>query len=83
VEVYTDKLVAKIPSTCSGVVKSIKFEVDDVCLVGHALLEIEAEGEGAVEAPLKEEEPVRQAPKQTHSQPHSITNGPGKYFQTH
>jgi pyruvate/2-oxoglutarate dehydrogenase complex dihydrolipoamide acyltransferase (E2) component len=44
VEVYTDKLVAKIPSTCSGVVKSVKFEVDDVCLVGHALLEIESEG---------------------------------------
>jgi|TARA_B110000305_G_scaffold185743_1_gene206769 pyruvate/2-oxoglutarate dehydrogenase complex dihydrolipoamide acyltransferase (E2) component len=50
VEVYTDKLVAKIPSTCTGVVKSVKFEVDDVCLVGHALLEIEAEGEGSVEA---------------------------------
>ena len=43
-EVYTDKLVAKIPSTCTGVVKSVKFEVDDVCLVGHSLLEIEVEG---------------------------------------
>lgn len=48
--------MAKIPSTCSGVVKSVKFEVDDVCLVGHALLEIEAEGsESNVEAPKKEE----------------------------
>ena len=44
VEVYTDKLVAKIPSTCSGIVKSVKFEIDDVCLVGHSLLEIEVEG---------------------------------------
>ena len=43
-EVFTDKLVAKIPSTHSGVVKEIKFEVDDVCLVGHSLISIETEG---------------------------------------
>jgi len=46
VEVFTDKLVAKIPSTCSGVVTKISFEEDDVCLVGHALLEIESNEEG-------------------------------------
>lgn len=40
-EVFTDKLVAKIPSTCAGVVKEVNFAVDDVCLVGHALLVIE------------------------------------------
>ena len=57
VEVYTDKLVAKIPSTCSGIVKSVKFEIDDVCLVGHSLLEIEVEGsepEAVKEQPKKE-----------------------------
>lgn len=46
-EVFTDKLVAKIPSTCTGVVKSVKFKVDDVCLVGHDLLEIEVTDGGA------------------------------------
>jgi len=45
VEVYTDKLVAKIPSTADGVVKEIKKEVEDVCLVGHTLLSIEAVGD--------------------------------------
>lgn len=44
VEVFTDKLVAKIPSTHTGIVKEVKFAVDDVCLVGHALLSIETEG---------------------------------------
>lgn len=45
VEVFTDKLIAKIPSTCTGIVKNINFKEDEVCLVGHMLLEIEvAEG---------------------------------------
>ena len=44
VEVFTDKLVAKIPSTCTGTVKSINFGADEVCLVGQALIEIEVEG---------------------------------------
>ena len=81
-EVYTDKLVAKIPSTCTGVVKSVKFEVDDVCLVGHALLEIEAEGEGSVE-PMKKEEPVKKEAAKQENKPQAaiITNGPGKYNQ--
>ena len=43
VEVFTDKLVAKIPSTTEGVVKEISYEVDDICLVGHSLLSIEVE----------------------------------------
>lgn len=46
-EVFTDKLVAKIPSTCSGVVKEVNFAVDDVCLVGHALLVIETTGDSS------------------------------------
>ena len=45
VEVFTDKLVAKIPSTHGGIVKDVKFVADDVCLVGHALLIIEADDE--------------------------------------
>lgn len=45
VEVFTDKLVAKIPSTCSGTVKEVLFKVDDICLVGHSLLSIEIENE--------------------------------------
>jgi pyruvate/2-oxoglutarate dehydrogenase complex dihydrolipoamide acyltransferase (E2) component len=50
--VFTDKLVAKIPSTCTGVVKAVKFKVDDVCLVGHDLLEIET-NEGGEEPASK------------------------------
>jgi pyruvate/2-oxoglutarate dehydrogenase complex dihydrolipoamide acyltransferase (E2) component len=49
VEVFTDKLVAKIPSTCTGIVKSVHFNTDDVCLVGHKLLDIEIEGEEPAE----------------------------------
>ena len=45
VEVFTDKLVAKIPSTHGGTVKTVEFVTDDVCLVGHTLLTIEADPE--------------------------------------
>ena len=45
---FTDKLVAKIPSTASGVVTEINFGDDDICPVGHVLLKIEDE-EGKVE----------------------------------
>jgi pyruvate/2-oxoglutarate dehydrogenase complex dihydrolipoamide acyltransferase (E2) component len=48
VEVFTDKLVAKIPSTCSGIVKAINYAPDDICLVGKALLEIEVESKTEV-----------------------------------
>lgn len=36
-------MVAKIPSTHDGVIKSIKYKNDELCLVGHALIEIEVE----------------------------------------
>lgn len=56
-EVFTDKLVAKIPSTADGVIKSIKFQEDEVAQVGMSLAEIEIEGEGiaaaVVETPTK------------------------------
>lgn len=62
VEVFTDKLVAKIPSTCSGVVKSISFGEDDVCLVGHSLLEIETQDDAA--AATSSSKPAEEAPKE-------------------
>jgi len=45
-EVFTDKLVAKIPSTATGKITAIKFGDDDVIPVGHVIIEIEEEGEG-------------------------------------
>ncbi len=38
---FTDKLVAKIPSTASGVVKHIHFQNDTICAVGHTVMTIE------------------------------------------
>lgn len=49
VEVFTDKLVAKIPSTCSGTVKEILYNSDDICLVGHSLLSIELDDNYKIE----------------------------------
>ena len=42
---FTDKLVAKIPSTHDGVIKSIKYKNDEICPVGKALIEVETEEE--------------------------------------
>jgi 2-oxoisovalerate dehydrogenase E2 component (dihydrolipoyl transacylase) len=42
-EVYTDKLVAKIPSTSDGKIGKINFTIDETCLVGSVLLEIDEE----------------------------------------
>ena len=50
-EVFTDKLVAKIPSPADGVVQEINYEIDDVCLVGHTLLTIEAQEDEMFAAP--------------------------------
>ncbi len=51
---FTDKLVAKIPSTHDGVIKSIKYKNDEMCLVGHALIEIEVDdGKDASPAPAQ------------------------------
>lgn len=60
-EVFTDKLVAKIPSTHDGVIKSIKYKNDEICLVGQPLIEIEVsegsdEPAAATKAPAKAEE---------------------------
>lgn len=51
-EVFTDKLVAKIPSTATGVVTAVNYVDDDVAKVGHALITIdEVAEEGAKQAP--------------------------------
>ena len=44
---FTDKLVAKIPSTATGKITEINFGDDDVIPVGHIILKIEEEGEGS------------------------------------
>jgi pyruvate/2-oxoglutarate dehydrogenase complex dihydrolipoamide acyltransferase (E2) component len=61
--VFTDKLVAKIPSTASGVIKKINFGDDDVCPVGHALFTIELDdGETEeVATPTHEQQEVVEA----------------------
>ena len=41
---FTDKLVAKIPSTATGKVTAINFGDDEIIPVGHVMLEIEEEG---------------------------------------
>lgn len=55
---FTDKLVAKIPSTHDGVIKSIKYKNDEICLVGRALIEIEV----AEDATTPVAEPAKQEP---------------------
>ena len=62
-EVFTDKLVAKIPSTHDGIIKSIKFLNEEVCPVGKALVEIEVEEEelAAAATPSSENVAKKQA----------------------
>jgi len=45
--VFTDKLVAKIPSTATGKVTAINFGDDDIIPVGHVILSIDETGEGS------------------------------------
>ena len=56
---FTDKLVAKIPSTASGVVKEIHFQNDSICKVGHPIMVIETDEDGSVAAPVKAALPVK------------------------
>lgn len=44
VEVQTDKMVAELPSPCSGTVKEILIEIGETVHVGTSLLSIEADG---------------------------------------
>lgn len=60
-EVFTDKLVAKIPSTATGVITAIHFEDDSICAVGHPIMTIETDGSEdapstTIATPAKKEE---------------------------
>ena len=46
-EVFTDKLVAKIPSTATGKVTEINFGDDEIIPVGHIILKIDEEDDGS------------------------------------
>jgi pyruvate/2-oxoglutarate dehydrogenase complex dihydrolipoamide acyltransferase (E2) component len=76
--VYTDKLVAKIPSTCTGIVKSVKFAIDDICLVGHSLLEIEVEGSEPATETKKEQPKKEEQVQKQESKAEELVHGPGK-----
>jgi len=67
-EVFTDKLVAKIPSTASGKVTAINFGDDDIVPVGHVLITIEDDGQGEVDAA----EPAHTAVAATAAAPNSV-----------
>jgi pyruvate/2-oxoglutarate dehydrogenase complex dihydrolipoamide acyltransferase (E2) component len=66
--VFTDKLVAKIPSTASGVVRSIHFDNDTICAVGHAIMTVE-EDDGAESSEPVAKVPVPDSPKKESSCP--------------
>jgi pyruvate/2-oxoglutarate dehydrogenase complex dihydrolipoamide acyltransferase (E2) component len=57
--VFTDKLVAKIPSTYDGVIKRITLKNDEICLVGKPLLEIEVEDGAAPDQSSSQETKVQ------------------------
>lgn len=54
---FTDKLVAKIPSTASGVIKQINFENDSICAVGHPIMVIEADDGTEVKVESQQQQP--------------------------
>lgn len=65
-EVFTDKLVAQIPSTHKGIVKNVYFSADDVCAVGSTLAEIELDdGEATQSEPEKKAESTTSHTPQT------------------
>lgn len=59
-EVFTDKLVAKIPSTHDGIIKKINYKNDELCLVGRSLVEVEIESvsESTTTEPAKQDKPA-------------------------
>ena len=53
---FTDKLVAKIPSTAAGKITAINFSADDIAPVGHTILQIETDSsQAAAVEPAKAE----------------------------
>lgn len=64
-EIATDKVDSEVPSPVDGVVKEVKFKVDDVVPVGEIIAIIDMDGEGGAteeEAPDKDEETKVEAP---------------------
>lgn len=57
-EIATDKVDSEVPSEVSGVLVEKLFEKDDLVQVGQTIAIIETEGEGAVTAPTKQEQPA-------------------------
>ncbi len=57
-EIATDKVDSEVPSEVSGVLVEKLFEKDDLVQVGQTIAIIETEGEGAVAAPTKQEQPA-------------------------
>ena len=58
VEVFTDKLVAPIPSSYTGKLTKIYFNVDEKCLVGKTLCEIDVpEGKESTKTTSKTNSP--------------------------
>ena len=63
----SDKASVEVPSTAAGVVKSILVGLGDSVAEGAALIELEAEGQAAAEAP--EAQAAVAAPQATEAQP--------------
>ncbi len=89
-EIATDKVDSEVPSPVDGVVKEVKFSVDDVVPVGEVIAIIDMDGEGGAaeeaapaktesapkaEAPVKEE----QAPE-TASDELSARDDEGRFY---
>lgn len=61
-EVFTDKLVAQIPSTGTGVVTAVNYGDDDVIKVGHAILTIETDEDDVPAEPTPAQTPKAVSP---------------------
>ena len=81
---FTDNLVAKIPSTASGTVKAINFKGEDVCAVGHTLMTIELDDgvEAEVAKPKHAETPIQAAAPKEVSNPGPGNNSLSKALST-
>lgn len=77
-EVFTDKLVAQIPSTATGTITAVNYGDDDVIKVGHPIFTIETD-EGEEEEAV--ETPAASTPKAA-EQKAPVTSGPGNSHST-
>jgi len=65
VEVQTDKMVAELPSPCSGTVKEIMIETGETVQVGTSLLSIESDAGGQTEARGQQQTKVASAEEES------------------